>query len=121
MLNVKVQLDVKMDPAIADRCSLIGPLGSLLATLFAVAALHAENASTKDPRLSIEKPIKSCQGFLLTKSNGLISATRLFRQPLLHAITAGRESAFLGNTPRNGISSRKRGRVKVGSTAQAAR
>jgi hypothetical protein len=30
MLNVKVQLDVKMDPAIDDRRSLIGPLGSYL-------------------------------------------------------------------------------------------
>ena len=106
---------------INDRRSLIGPLRSLLATLFAVAALHAENASTRDQRLSIEKPIKSCQGFLLTKSNGLFSATRLFRQPLLHAITAGREFAFLGKTPRNGISSRKRARVKMGSTVQAAR
>ena len=48
MLNVEVQLDVKMDPAIDDRRSLIGPLGSLLATLFAVAALHAEDASTND-------------------------------------------------------------------------
>jgi hypothetical protein len=106
---------------INDRRSLIGPLRSLLATLFAVAALHAENASTRVQRLSIEKPIKSCQGFLLTKSNGLFSATRLFRQPLLHAITAGREFAFLGKTPRNGISSRKRARVKMGSTVQAAR
>ncbi len=121
MLNVEVQLDVKLDPAIDDRRSLIGPLGSLLATLFAVAALHAENASTKDQRLSIEKPIKSCQGFLLTKSNGLISATRSFRRPQLHTIAARREFAFLGKGPRNGISSRKRGRVKVGSTAQAAR
>jgi hypothetical protein len=31
------------------------------------------------------------------------------------------EFAFLGKTPRNGISSRKRGQVKMGSTAQAAR
>ena len=85
MLNVEVQLDVKLDPAIDDRRSLIGPLGSLLATLFAVAALHAENASTKDQRLSIEKPIKSSRGFLLTKSNGLISATRFFRQPSNYA------------------------------------
>ena len=85
MLNVEVQLDVKMDPAIDDRRSLIGPLGSLLATLFAVAALHAENASTKDQRLSIEKPIKSCRGFLLTKSGGLISIIRSFRQPSNYA------------------------------------
>ena len=106
---------------INDRCSQIGPLGSLLATLFAVAALHAENASTKDQRLSIEKPIKSCQGFLLTKSNGLISATRSFRSPQLHTIAARREFAFLSKKPRNGISSRKRGRVKMGSTAHAAR
>ena len=106
---------------INDRRPLIGPLRSLLATLFAVAALHAENASARDQRLSIEKPIETCQGFLLTKSNGLFSATRLFRQPLFHAITAGREFAFLGKTPRNGISSRKRARVKMGSTVLAAR
>ena len=50
MLNVEVQLDVKMDPTINDRDQRsplpYRTLGELLATLLAVAAVHAEDAST---------------------------------------------------------------------------
>jgi len=47
-------------------------LRHLVATLVAVAAVHTDDANTKDQCLSMENPFNSCRAFLLTKANELI-------------------------------------------------
>jgi len=66
------------------------------------------------------KPLLS--GFSIDKV-GRVDLGNLVLPPTVKLRTNAprREFAFLGKTPRNGISSRKRGRVKRGSTAHAAR
>lgn len=59
MPNVEVQLGVKMDPRSTIDAPAARILRRLVATLLAVAAVHAEDASTKDQCLSIEKPDNS--------------------------------------------------------------
>ena len=59
MLNVEVQLGVKMDPRSAIDVPAARILGRLLATLVAVAAVHAGDARANEPALSIENPVNS--------------------------------------------------------------
>lgn len=69
MPNVEVQLGVKMDPRSTIDAPATRILRRLVATLLAVAAVHADDASTKDQCLSMEKPINCCRAFLLTRPN----------------------------------------------------
>jgi len=59
MLNVEVQLSVKMDPRSVIDAPAARILGRLVATLVAVAAVHAGDARIKEPALSIENPVNS--------------------------------------------------------------
>jgi hypothetical protein len=59
MLNVEVQLGVKMDPRSTIDAPAARILRRLFATLVAVAAVHAGDARTNEPALSIENPVIS--------------------------------------------------------------
>tara|TARA_R110000782_G_scaffold197722_3_gene286783 strand:- start:1673 stop:1858 length:186 start_codon:yes stop_codon:yes gene_type:complete len=59
MLNVGVQLGLKMDPRSMIDAPVARILRRLVATLVAVAAVHAGDARTIEPALAIENPVNS--------------------------------------------------------------
>lgn len=100
MLNVRGSAGYEDGSSISDRGSLLRTLGSLLATLLAVAAFNAGDASTQDPHLSIEKPNKSCQAFLLTNPDNLLSVKVSLRAtPYCNRCPFRRNPDFWGKRP----------------------
>jgi len=69
MLISEDQLGVKMGPRSVIDAPAARTLRRLVATLLAVDAVHADDASTKDQCLSMVKPINCCRAFLLTRPN----------------------------------------------------
>ena len=65
MLNSKVQLGLKMDPAISDHRSRLPAwtLGSQFATLLAVAALHAKDARSIEASCKAISLLAKCASF----------------------------------------------------------
>lgn len=59
MLNVGVQLGMKMDPRSMIDAPAARILRRLVATLIAVASVRAGDARTIEPALSIENPVNS--------------------------------------------------------------
>ena len=57
--NVGVQLGLKMDPRSTIDAPAARILRRLVATLVAVAALHAGDAKLIEPALAIENPVNS--------------------------------------------------------------
>jgi hypothetical protein len=57
MLNVGVQLGLKMDPRSMIDAPAARILRRLIATLLAVAAVHAGDARTNVPTSTIENPV----------------------------------------------------------------